>query len=167
MLSLVLAALLHLRLERAQRGKRRVGIERRLGWRRRGVHVGARPLLAVAAAPFVPPAARLAFLRAGFGARLLPRRLVRMTRARLAPPFGSGVERATFAPWPPHLLPLPLGGARGRCGVTLGPRGTLGRRLGRRREGRWERVGLRRGKAGLGASLTRRRGSLRRRGGLR
>src|SRR5262249_22689922 len=130
------------------------------------VHVGARPLLTVAAAPIVPPAAWLAFLRAGFGARLLPRRLVRMPRALLAVPFGNGLEGATFAPWPPHLLPLHLGGVRARGAVTLAPPLTRDRRLGRRREGRRWRVGGRRGEAGLGAPITRRLWSLRVRGGL-
>src|SRR5262245_13033527 len=129
MLSLVLAALLHLRLERAQRGKRRIGIERRLGWRRGGVQLGAWPLLALAAAaPIGPPAARLAPRRAGLGVILL--RLVGGACTLLAAPLGRGLERATFAPWSPHLLPLP----RLECpfGATLG----AGRRLRRWRNAR-------------------------------
>src|SRR5215470_1414900 len=79
---LVLAALLHLRLEQAQRSKRRIGIERRLGCRRGGLHVQAWPLLTVAgaaAAPIGTLAARRARLHARF--ELARRRLVGSPRA--------------------------------------------------------------------------------------
>src|SRR5215470_11776660 len=159
---LVLAALLHLRLEQAQRSKRRIGIERRLGCRRGGLHVQAWPLLTVAgaaAAPIGTLAARRARLHARF--ELARRRLVGSPRALLPAPVRLALERPTLAPGPPHFLPRrrrALPGARGRrcrhCGCG-GGRGfgnrhaPLERALDRlRARCLWRRAGVRLGRQG-------------------
>src|SRR5215470_12562484 len=102
-----------------------------------------RPLLAFATAASIgPPAARLAPRRTGRETNLLSRRLVGLTRALLAMPLRGALERATFAPRPPHLLPLLLSRLGRPCGAILG----AGLQLSRRRDaGRWCGIGERRG----------------------